>query len=77
MSTVEKLSVSLPAEVAAEARAAAEAAGMTLSAWLAQAAEHRLKLAAADEAIRAYEAECGPITEAELAEVRAKFPHLR
>lgn len=77
MSTVEKRSVSLPAEVVAEARVAAKAAGMTLSAWLAAAAEYRLKLQALDEAIGAYEAECGPITEAELAEVRAKFPNLR
>lgn len=40
--TVERLSVSLPPDLAAEIRAAAEAAGWSVSVWVIHAAEDRL-----------------------------------
>jgi len=46
--------------------------GTTFSAWLAQTAAHRLKLEAGREALTEWEQENGPLTEAELAEGRAR-----
>jgi hypothetical protein len=66
---MERLSLSLPHELAARIRAAAHADGSTLSAWLARAAESRLLLCNAAQAIATWEREHGEITEAELAAV--------
>lgn len=63
---MERLSVSLPDDLAARIRAAAHADGSTLSAWLARAAESRLLLRNASQAIAAWEDEHGEITQAEL-----------
>lgn len=62
---VRKLSVSLDEEAAAAAREAADAAGMTLSAWLSRAATNAAALEAGRRAMDEYEAEHGPFTEAE------------
>jgi hypothetical protein len=62
---VEKLSISLDAEVAAAARAAAQAAGMTLSAWLARAATEAVGVQAGLAAMREYESENGAFTDEE------------
>lgn len=64
---MERLSLSLPEDLAARIRAAAHADGSTLSAWLARAAESRLLLHNASSAIAAWEQEHGGITEAEVA----------
>jgi hypothetical protein len=61
--TVEKISISLDGEVAAAARAAAEAEGLSLSAWLSRAANDAAALEAGRQAMREYEAEYGPIPE--------------
>ena len=50
----------------AAARMAAEEAGLSLSAWLSQAARHAAKLAAGRAAIREYEAEAGAFTPEEI-----------
>ncbi len=66
---MERLSLSLPEDLAARIREAAQADGSTLSAWLARAAESRLLLRNASLAIGDWEREHGEITEAELAAV--------
>ena len=64
---VTKISVSLEDETLAAARIAAEEAGLSLSAWLSQAAQHAAKLAAGRAAVREYEAEAGTFTQEEIA----------
>lgn len=64
---VEKISISLDEEVAASARIAAEAAGLSLSAWLSQAAAKAARLEAGLQAMAEYEAEHGPFTDEEIA----------
>lgn len=66
---MERLSLSLPEDLAARIRDAAHAEGSTLSAWLAAAAESRLLLRNASQAIADWEREHAEITEAELAAV--------
>jgi Arc/MetJ-type ribon-helix-helix transcriptional regulator len=68
----EKRSVSLPPELARAVEDAARAEGTTFSAWLAQTAAHRLKLEAGRQALAEWERENGALTEAELAEGRAR-----
>lgn len=63
---MERLSLSLPEDLAARIRDAARAEGSTLSAWLARAAESRLLLRNAADAIAAWEREHGEITAEEL-----------
>jgi hypothetical protein len=58
--------VSLPRALAARIRRAAAEDRAALSAWLADAAEHKLLLRNAHRAIRAYERAHGPITDEEL-----------
>jgi hypothetical protein len=58
---VERLSISVPPELEAQIRAAAEESGLSVSTWLAQAAEHAAKLQAGRRAITEYEAEQGPL----------------
>ena len=72
MAQREKRSVSLPPELARAVEEAARAEGTTFSAWLAQTAAHRLKLEAGRKALAEWERENGPLTEAELAEGRAR-----
>ncbi len=60
---VEKISISLDEEIAASARIAAEAAGLSLSAWLSQAAAKAARLEAGLQAVAEYEAEFGPLTD--------------
>lgn len=59
---VQKLSISLDEDVANAARAAAEAEGMTLSAWLSRAATEAAAIEAGLQAVREYEAENGPFS---------------
>lgn len=66
---MERLSLSLPEDLAARIRDAAHADGSTLSAWLARAAESRLLLRNASQAIADWEREHGEITGDELAAV--------
>lgn len=70
---VEKLSVSLPDIVAARARRAAERAGVSLSAWLADAAEVAADLAEARVAAQEYAARFGEPDPAELREIRSQL----
>jgi hypothetical protein len=64
--SAEKYSASMDDALLAEARAAAEAHGTTLSSWLAEAAADRLRLTALRELVDEWEAEHGAITTSEL-----------
>ncbi len=68
----EKRSISLPPDLARAVEEAARAEGTTFSAWLAQTAAHRLKLEAGRRALAEWELDNGSLTEAELAEGRAR-----
>lgn len=65
--TVRKLSVALDDKLAAAAAEAAERAGLSLSAWLNNAAENALAIEAGVDAVREWEAEHGALTADELA----------
>jgi len=68
---VKKLSVALDPEIAAAAAADAARRGISLSAWLTEAAAHALKIADGLAAVAEYEAEYGAFTAEELAEAAA------
>lgn len=65
--TVKKLSIALDGEVAEAAGRAASRAGLSLSAWLNEAAANALAIERGLEAVRDWEAEHGELTAAELA----------
>jgi hypothetical protein len=64
---VQKLSVALDEPVAHAARQAAERRGMSLSAWLNDAAESALAIEDGLVGVAEWEAECGPPSAEELA----------
>jgi ABC-type glycerol-3-phosphate transport system substrate-binding protein len=64
--TAEKYSASMDEALLADARADAEAEGLTLSSWLADAAADRLRLKALRQLVNDWEAEHGAISVAEL-----------
>jgi predicted transcriptional regulator len=68
MALREKRSVSLPPDLAKEIDQAAEAAGSSFSAWIAETASHRLRLEAGRRGVAEWELEHGALTEQELAE---------
>jgi hypothetical protein len=63
-----KRSISVPPELDRAIEQAAAAEGTTVSAWLAETAEHRLRLEAGRRGIVEWEAEHGPLTPDELAQ---------
>jgi hypothetical protein len=63
-----KRSISIPPELDAEIAAAAQDAGMSYSAWIAQTARKEFIIRAGLEAVSQYEAEHGPFTPDEMAE---------
>lgn len=63
---VVKRSVSIDDDVAARVEAAANEDGVSFSAWLSSAAEHRLLVRAGLQGVREWEAESGALTEEEL-----------
>jgi len=64
----EKRSVSFPPDLARDIDQAAETAGSTFSAWIAETASRRLRLEAGRRGAAEWESEHGPLTEQELAE---------
>ncbi len=70
---VQKLSLSFEPALAERAREAAEARGRSLSSFVSEAVEYRLKLEEAQRLIEDWEAEHGAITDGELARARAKW----
>jgi 8-oxo-dGTP pyrophosphatase MutT (NUDIX family) len=70
---VEKVTVSLPADKAAGIRAAAEEAGLSVSAWIVDALGDRLRHHYLGEFLAAYQAEFGVITPEEVAAAKAEL----
>jgi len=68
MTVRRKRSISIPPELDAEIAAAAQAAGMSYSAWIAQTARKEFIIRAGLEAVSQYEAEHGRFTPDEIAE---------
>jgi len=68
---VRKISISIDQDVLDDAKACADAEGVSLSAWLVEAARDRAKLLGWDRLFREYEEEFGAFTEEELAEADA------
>jgi hypothetical protein len=68
MAVRKKRSISIPPELDTEIAAAAQEAGMSYSAWLAQTARKEFTIRAGLEAVSQYEAEQGPFTPDEIAE---------
>jgi hypothetical protein len=66
-----KRSVSLPPALAKQIERAAEAEDITVSAWLASAAAHRLKIEDGLRAVAEFERENGAFTPEERAKARA------
>ncbi len=69
--SVRKLSIALDDRVAHAAAASAERQGLSLSAWLNRAAENALSVEDGLAAVADWEAEHGPLTDAELADADA------
>ena len=68
MAVRKKRSISIPPELDAEIAAAAQDAGMSYSAWIAQTARNEFIIQAGLDAVSQYEAEHGPFSPAETAE---------
>jgi hypothetical protein len=68
MAVRRKRSISIPPDLDAEIAAAARAAGVSYSAWLAQTAQKEFIIRAGLEAVSHYEAEHGQFTPEEIAE---------
>ncbi len=68
MAVRKKRSISIPPELDAEIAAAAQDAGLSYSAWIAQTARKEFIIRAGLDAVSQYEAERGPFTPGEIAE---------
>lgn len=67
-----KRSISLPPELDAEIERAAIASHTSVSAWIAEVANHRLRLEAGQRGITEWEQENGPLSAVERSEGRAR-----
>ncbi len=70
---IDRLTITMDAELGAAVRDAAGRSGMSVSAWLARAASDRLRNDLLGEALARWEAEDGPFTEEELDAAAAKL----
>ena len=70
---VDKLSISMDPQLGDDVRLAAERAGVSVSAWLAEAAAARLRKQALAEFLSDWQAKHGKITPEELARARAEL----
>ena len=68
MAVRKKRSISIPPDLDAEIASAAEAAGMSYSAWVAETARKEFTIRAGLASVSQYEAEHGSFTPAEIAE---------
>jgi hypothetical protein len=73
---VVKRSVSIDADVAVAADAAAAEDGVSFSAWLSEAAERRLRVRSGLQGVAEWEAEAGPLTPEERAAGEALLDRL-
>lgn len=72
---VDKMSISMEPQLGDGVRHAAERAGVSVSAWLAEAAAARLRKQALAEFLSDWQAKHGKITATELAKARAELGH--
>ncbi len=70
---VDKMSISMDPQLGDDIRAAAARAGMSVSAWLADAASARLRRQALADLLTDWQADHGAITPEELAKARAEL----
>ncbi len=70
---VDKISISLEAELSDEVRAAALKAGMGVSSWLAEAAAAKLRAEALAEFLDTWEKAHGPLTVKELSRAESEL----
>jgi hypothetical protein len=70
--SVERITVSLEAELAAAVRDAADADSQNVSSWLANAARRQLAARGLRQVVAEWEAEHGPFDDAELVAARAR-----
>ena len=73
MAQVDRFSVTMPPEVGEGVRQAATRQGVSVSAWLTEAAADRLRNELLGAALDAWESELGSFTEAELDEAAAQL----
>ncbi|CAN5558395.1 hypothetical protein BH24CHL9_BH24CHL9_13300 [soil metagenome] len=71
--TVDKLSISLEASLAAEVRESARRSGVGISSWLSDAAAAHLRAKALDEFLEEWQADHGRITDDELSHARGRL----
>ena len=72
---VDKMSISMDPQLGDGVRLAAERAGVSVSAWLADAAAARLRKQALADFLSDWQAKHGKITATELAKARAELGH--
>lgn len=77
MTSYERISVTVPADIARQVREAAEHASETISGWLTTAAQHRIRLDTGRQLLAEYEAEHGAVTEQERATIDAEIAAAR
>jgi hypothetical protein len=68
-----KVTITLPEETHSKAIALAKKAGLPFSTWLAQTAEHEVRVQEGLEAMRGWEEEHGAFTEAEVAQAESQL----
>lgn len=71
--TAERLAISLDPRLSARIREMVADSGSSISAWMADAAERKLRAIAARAALADYEAEFGEIPEAEVERIRREW----
>jgi len=71
---VRKITVSLPPDLARTMDADARETGESVSAWVADAVARKLRRKQAREALRAFEAKHGPLTDADRRAARKLWP---
>lgn len=74
---VDKISISISPDLGDDVRAAAERAGLSVSAWLAEAASARLRRQGLADLLAEWQAKHGRITPAELSKARAELGYPR
>jgi len=73
-SGTERLTVSLPADLARSIRAAAAADAVSVSRWVVDSVEDRMLLRRMRDYLAGYEAEFGEITDEEITRIRGELP---
>jgi hypothetical protein len=71
-----KISVSLPEELVGKIAAAAQQAGLSVSAWITRSATHALRIEQGQAAVAEWEAEHGSFTTSDLTRAAAELADL-